>query len=284
MTYSSIHMYIYICIKLVSYLRKSFLVDWVCVPEEAFVGEPPKKVKVLSLAKLITVCMGLKFRNLSPHTGINWQDHCNIMLYIYIYIGLLSGFGRATSTKHFQGQTAKSWRTRLRAWIAKWWKLPLAKMVKNQWPVLSILETFAKNSIGIISFMPWVVLVTLLRSGGKDMKLSQQYPQAFGREVANLHLGYMSSDPWDSVICNILVYFTSLSESIFLCASHRRLMTILIMVSFELWVDKQKHQNHNKSMTRESSGFGVFASRSTIQYMYINLMFKQFPKIICWSN
>lgn len=86
MTYSSIHMYIYICIKLVSYLRKSFLVDWVCVPEEAFVGEPPKKVKVLSLAKLITVCMGLKFRNLSPHTGINWQDHCNIMLYIYIYI------------------------------------------------------------------------------------------------------------------------------------------------------------------------------------------------------
>lgn len=95
----------YIYIK-VSYLRKSFLVDWVCVPEEAFVGEPPKKVKVLPLAKLITVCMGLKFRNLSPHTGINWQDHCNIML--YIYIGLLSGFGRATSTKHFQGQTAKS--------------------------------------------------------------------------------------------------------------------------------------------------------------------------------
>lgn len=99
------------------------------------------------------------------------------------------------------------------------------------------------------------------------MKLSQQYPQDFGREVANLHLGYMSSDPWDSVICNILVYFTSLSESSFLCASHRRLMTILIMVSFELWVDKQKHQNHNKSMTRENSGFGVFASRSTFQYL-----------------
>ena len=104
----------------------------------------------------------------------------------------------------------------------------------------------------------WVVLVTLLRSGGKDMKLSQQYPQDFGREVANLHLGYMSSDPWDSVICNILVYFTSLSESRFLCASHRRLITILIMVSFELWVDKQKHQKPQQEHDKGELRFWCF--------------------------
>ena len=48
------------------------------------------------------------------------------------------------------------------------------------------------------------------------MKLSKQYPQAFGREVAKLHLEYMSSDPWDSKVIYVqrscLFYFTPLSE------------------------------------------------------------------------
>lgn len=39
-----------------------------------------------------------------------------------------------------------------------------------------------------------------IRSGGRDMKSSQQYPRAFGTEVARLHLEYMqSADPWYSI-------------------------------------------------------------------------------------
>ena len=34
------------------------------------------------------------------------------------------------------------------------------------------------------------------RSGGKDMKLSQQYPRNFGEQVAEYHMQYKGSETW----------------------------------------------------------------------------------------